>query len=189
MWRIGFDINAQLGVDDPAHRQRTQPSMSYAGAGTLERSRHAGGRQRPDRHRGARALQHVGDPRGAADRRERSAQHERGDQGDADERRGHRRRSGSAGRARPVVATPGTNLEVWSKTLSGTNTRAVALLNRGSATRIDHRAVERSSASRRALRPCATSGATPISASFTGSYTASSVPSHGVVMLKVISAP
>ena len=32
-----------------------------------------------------------------------------------------------------LVATPATNLQVWSKTLSGTNARAVALLNRTSA--------------------------------------------------------
>ena len=47
-----------------------------------------------------------------------------------------------------LVASPGTNLEVWSKPLSGTNTRAVALFNRGAATRIDHRAVERARDSR-----------------------------------------
>ena len=33
-----------------------------------------------------------------------------------------------------LAASPGTNLQVWSKTLSGTNVRAVALLNRGTAT-------------------------------------------------------
>ncbi|HSU65675.1 MAG TPA: glycoside hydrolase family 27 protein [Tepidisphaeraceae bacterium] len=33
-----------------------------------------------------------------------------------------------------LAATPGTNLQVWSKPLSGTNVRAVALLNRGTGT-------------------------------------------------------
>ena len=32
-----------------------------------------------------------------------------------------------------LVASPGVNLQVWSKTLSGTNTRALALLNRGTS--------------------------------------------------------
>ena len=32
-----------------------------------------------------------------------------------------------------VVGTPGTNSEVWAKNLTGTNTRAVALFNRGTA--------------------------------------------------------
>ena len=188
MWRIGFDINAQLGVDD--RRSSIIDATSIVrGPGTLERSRHDGGRQRPDRHRGPHALQHVGDPRGAADRRQRPAQHERGDQGDAHERRGHRRRSGSAGRARPRASRrPATNLQVWSKTLSGTNTRAVALLNRGTAAA--------SITVQWSALGIPTGGATVRDlwshtdlGSFTGSYTASSVPSHGVVMLKVISAP
>ena len=37
------------------------------------------------------------------------------------------------GKQGTLVATPGTNLEVWSKQLSGTNTRAVALFNRSGA--------------------------------------------------------
>ncbi len=37
------------------------------------------------------------------------------------------------GKQGQLVASPGTNLQVWSKILSGTNSRAVALLNRGSS--------------------------------------------------------
>ena len=86
------------------------------------------------------------------------------------------------------VATPATNLEVWSKTLSGTNTRAVALLNRGSSAA--------SITVQWSALGIPTGGATVRDlwshtdlGSFTGSYTASSVPSHGVAMLKVISSP
>jgi len=86
------------------------------------------------------------------------------------------------------VATPSANLEVWSKTLVGTNVRAVALLNRGAA-------AASITASWSALGIPA--GAATVRdlwshtdlGSFTGSYTAASVPSHGVVMLKVTSTP
>ena len=86
------------------------------------------------------------------------------------------------------VATPGTNLEVWSKTLSGTNTRAVALLNRGSSTASisvmwSQLGIPTGAATVRDLWSHTDLG------SFSGSYTASSVPSHGVVMLKVSSTP
>ena len=62
-----------------------------------------------------------------------------------------------------LVASPGTNLQVWSKTLSGTNTRAVALLNRGTSGPRRSPFSGARSASRLALRRCATSGATRIS--------------------------
>jgi alpha-galactosidase len=86
------------------------------------------------------------------------------------------------------VATPATNLEVWSKTLSGTNTRAVALLNRGSSTasitvQWSALGIPTGAATVRDLWSHTDLG------SFTGSYTAASVPSHGVVMVKVISTP
>jgi alpha-galactosidase len=86
------------------------------------------------------------------------------------------------------VATPATNLEVWSKTLSGTNTRAVALLNRGTAAasitvQWSALGIPTGAATVRDLWSHTDLG------SFTGSYTASSVPSHGVAMLKVTSAP
>jgi alpha-galactosidase len=86
------------------------------------------------------------------------------------------------------VASPGTNLEVWSKTLSGTNTRAVALLNRGTATasiavQWSQLGIPTGAATARDLWSHGDLG------SFTGSYTASSVPGHGVVMLKVTSTP
>jgi alpha-galactosidase len=87
-----------------------------------------------------------------------------------------------------VVATPGTNLEVWSKSLSGTNTRAVALFNRSEA------------AASMTVQWSAIglpSGAATVRdlwnqkdlGSFTDSYAATSVPKHGVVMLKIASAP
>jgi len=86
------------------------------------------------------------------------------------------------------VATPATNLEVWSKTLSGTNTRAVALFNRGTAAasitaQWSALGIPTGAATVRDLWTHTDLG------TFTGSYTASSVPSHGVVMLKVTSAP
>jgi alpha-galactosidase len=87
-----------------------------------------------------------------------------------------------------LVATPGTNLQVWSKTLSGTNTRAVALLNRGSGAasitvQWSALGIPTGAATVRDLWSHTDLG-TP-----SGSYTASSVPSHGVVMLKVTSTP
>jgi alpha-galactosidase len=92
---------------------------------------------------------------------------------------------GSQGR---LVATPATNLQVWSKTLSGTNTRAVALFNRGTAAasmtvQWTALGIPAGAATVRDLWSHTDLG------SFTNSYTASSVPSHGVVMLKIVSAP
>jgi len=86
------------------------------------------------------------------------------------------------------VATPATNLEVWSKTVSGTNTRAVALFNRGTAAasitaQWSALGIPTGAATVRDLWSHTDLG------TFTGSYTASSVPGHGVVMLKVTSAP
>jgi alpha-galactosidase len=87
-----------------------------------------------------------------------------------------------------LVASPGTNLQVWSKTLSGTNTRAVALLNRGTATasitvQWTALGIPAGGATVRDLWSHTDLG------TFSGSYTASSVASHGVVMLKVTTAP
>ena len=88
------------------------------------------------------------------------------------------------GKQATVVATPGTNLEVWSKTLSGTNVRAVALFNRsGSAASIT---VQWTAIG-------LTSGAATVRdlwnqkdlGSFTGSYAATGIPMHGIVLLKV----
>jgi hypothetical protein len=87
-----------------------------------------------------------------------------------------------------LVATPGTNLQVWSKTLSGTNTRAVALFNRndsGSASitvQWSALGIPNGAAAVRDLWSHTDLGM------FSGSY-AVSVPSHGVVMLKVTSSP
>jgi hypothetical protein len=87
-----------------------------------------------------------------------------------------------------LVATPGTNLQVWSKALTGTNTRAVALLNRGTgsasiAVQWSALGIPAGAATVRDLWNHSDLG------SFSGSYTASAVPSHGVVMLKVTSTP
>jgi alpha-galactosidase len=87
-----------------------------------------------------------------------------------------------------VVASPGTNLQVWAKKLSGTNSVAVALFNRGtSAAAITAQwtaiGIPAGAATVRDLWSHMDLG------SFMNSYTASSVPGHGVVMLKVSSAP
>jgi alpha-galactosidase len=87
-----------------------------------------------------------------------------------------------------VVAAPSANLEIWSKPMSGANTRAVALLNRtGAATSITVQwsalGIPTGAATVRDLWNQKDLG------SFTGSYAASSVPSHGAVVLKVVSTP
>jgi len=86
-----------------------------------------------------------------------------------------------------VVATPAANLQVWSKPLSGTNTRAVVLFNRSAgaaAMTVQWAALglPTGTAAVRDLWSHADLG------SFTDSYTAPSVASHGVVMLKITSA-
>ncbi len=85
-----------------------------------------------------------------------------------------------------VVATPGSDLEVWSKELAGTNARGVALFNRspGSA----NMTVTWSDIG----LPAGTASVRDIWAAkdvgpAAGSYTASNVPSHGVVLLKIVS--
>ena len=84
------------------------------------------------------------------------------------------------------VATPGSNLEVWSKQLTGTNARAVALFNRsGSAASMTVKwtdiGLPAGSATVRDLYAQKDLGPS------TDSYTAASVPSHGIVMLKIVS--
>ena len=188
MWRIGFDITASWASVIRLDRSEREPVLVRR-PGALERPRHAGGRQRPERHRGPRALQHVGDHGGAADRRERPAQHERGDPGHADEQRGDRRRSGSAGHAGPAGGNAGARTWRCGRRRCRAPTRERS----------------RCSIAARQPRPSPSSGARsgiPAGAatvrdlwshtdlgSFSGSYTASSVPSHGVVMLKVTSTP
>jgi alpha-galactosidase len=87
-----------------------------------------------------------------------------------------------------VVASPGTNLQVWAKKLSGTNSVAVALFNRGtSAAAITAQwtaiGLPAGAATVRDLWSHMDLG------SSMNSYTANSVPGHGVVMLKITSAP
>jgi len=94
----------------------------------------------------------------------------------------------SLGKQGRVVATPGTNLEVWSKEMSGSNTRAVALFNRGTASasitvQWSQIGLPAGAASVRDLWAAKDLGAA------TGSYTATSVPSHSVVLLKIVSSP
>jgi alpha-galactosidase len=76
--------------------------------------------------------------------------------------------------------------EVWSKEMSGTNVRAVALFNRSSSA---------SSMSVTWTQIGLPAGAATVRdlyaqkdlGSFTDTYTATSVPSHGIVMLKIVS--
>jgi alpha-galactosidase len=87
-----------------------------------------------------------------------------------------------------VVAGSGTSLEVWSKEMSGTNTRAVALFNRGGSTapmtvEWSQLGLPAGSATVRDLWQGKDLG------SFTDRYTAEAVPSHDVVMLLIVSAP
>jgi hypothetical protein len=87
-----------------------------------------------------------------------------------------------------VVATPATNLQVWSRSLAGTNTRAVALFNRGTAAasitvQWTNIGIPAGNATVRDLWQHSDLGA------FANSYTAAAVPAHGVVMLKITSAP
>jgi alpha-galactosidase len=88
----------------------------------------------------------------------------------------------SAGVQGTKVADTGAGQQVWAKRLSGSGNVAVVLLNRGSSTAnitVNWSAIGLSgSASVRDLWAHANRG------SFTNSYTAS-VPSHGVVMLKI----
>jgi alpha-galactosidase len=85
-----------------------------------------------------------------------------------------------------VVATPGTNLEVWSKHLVGTNTRAVALFNRGGSSasitvKWSDIGIPAGSATVRDLWAAKDLGA------FTDSYTGTNIASHTVMMLKIVS--
>ncbi len=87
-----------------------------------------------------------------------------------------------------IVATPATTLQVWSKQLAGTNTRAVALFNRGTAAasmtvRWTDIGIPATNATVRDLWQHIAVG------TFSNSYTAASVPAHGVIMLKIAGAP
>lgn len=92
---------------------------------------------------------------------------------------------GSQGR---LVAAPEKSLQVWSKTLSGTNTRAVALFNRGTSPASitvswSILGLPAGSAMVRDLWAHTDVG------NFSQSYTATNVPPHGVAMLRVTSTP
>jgi alpha-galactosidase len=87
-----------------------------------------------------------------------------------------------------VVATPGANLQVWAKKLSGANAVAVALFNRGSGSasitaQWSAIGIPAGSATVRDLWTHTDLG------SFKDAYAAPSVPSHGVVMLKIVGTP
>ncbi len=83
------------------------------------------------------------------------------------------------------ITDNGSGLQVWAKTLSGTNTKAVALLNRSAATAnitVNWADIGLSgSATVRDLWARTDLG------SFSGSYTAS-VPSHGIVLVKIVAS-
>jgi hypothetical protein len=91
------------------------------------------------------------------------------------------------GKQAQLVATPTTNLQIWSKTLSGQNTFAVALLNR-------------TAAAATITVPWTTLGLATGSATvrdlwahmdlgtFAQSYTSTSIPANGVMMLRVAGA-
>jgi alpha-galactosidase len=92
------------------------------------------------------------------------------------------------GKQGTLVATPGSNLQVWSKQLSGTNARAVELFNRSSAAASisvtwSQIGLPAGSATVRDLYAQKDLGTS------SDSYTATSVPMHGVVMLKIVSGP
>jgi len=85
-----------------------------------------------------------------------------------------------------VVATPGSNLEVWSKNLTGTNTRAVALFNRGTSSasitvKWSDIGLPAGSATVRDLWEGKDLGAS------TDSFTGTNIPGHTVMMLKIVS--
>jgi alpha-galactosidase len=87
-----------------------------------------------------------------------------------------------------LVATPTAGLQVWSKPLTGSGDRAVALLNRnGSAASITVTFAQiglgTGTATVRDLWQHSDLG------TFSGSYTATSVPSHGVVVLRIAQSP
>jgi alpha-galactosidase len=92
----------------------------------------------------------------------------------------------SLGKQGRVVATPGTDLEVWSKELSGTNARGVALFNRGTGSanitvKWSDLGLPAGAASVRDIWAAKDVGPA------TDSYTASNVASHSVVLLKIVS--
>lgn len=83
-----------------------------------------------------------------------------------------------------LVATPASGLQIWSKPLTATNQRAVALLNRSANTAsitvsFSQIGLTSGSAGVRDLWQHADLGM------FDGSYTAANIPSHGVAMLLI----
>jgi alpha-galactosidase len=88
------------------------------------------------------------------------------------------------GKQGTLVATPQSGLQVWSKPLSGGNVRAVALLNRNASAAsmtvsFMQIGLSSGSASVRDLWQHTDLGM------YSGSYTATNVPSHGVAMLRI----
>jgi alpha-galactosidase len=86
-----------------------------------------------------------------------------------------------------IVSGKGTNLQVWAKKLSGINTSAAVLLNRGTSpasitAQWTTLGIPTGEAKVRDLWSKKDLG------SFTGSYTATLVPAHGAVMIKVVSS-
>jgi alpha-galactosidase len=87
-----------------------------------------------------------------------------------------------------LVATPQSGLQVWSKPLAGSNVRAVALLNRNGgaasiAVSFAQVGLSSGQATVRDLWQHTDLG------TFSGSYTAMNIPSHGVVLLRIAGTP
>ena len=163
MWRIGFDINSTWAIDHGLIDQDATLS-SYAGPGHWND---------PDMLEVGNGLT---DTEGRAhfsmwailaapliagnDLRSMSAS----DEGDAHEHRGHRRRPGSAGRARAARGVAGDEpAGVVEDAVGDEHPRGRAVQSRHGGPRRSPCSGARS-ASRPAPRPSATSGATPISA-------------------------
>ena len=89
------------------------------------------------------------------------------------------------GKQGTLVATPQSGLQVWSKPLSAGNVRAVGLLNRNATAAsitvsFTQLGLSGASATVRDLWHHRDLG------TFSGSYTATNVPSHGVAMLRIV---
>jgi alpha-galactosidase len=186
MWRIG-SISMRAGDRLPASSTTDKPLAQYAGPGhwndpdMLEVGR--GMSADEDKL----ALRHVGDLGGAAHHRQRRHHHDRDHESYPDQRRCDRGQSRPAWQARHAGASSGSH-QVWSKQMSGTNVRAVALFNRSGSTasmtvKWTDIGLPAGSATVRDLYAQKDLG------SSTDSYTATSVPSHGIVMLKIVSGP
>ena len=187
MWRIGFDINASWASVMSLVDQDAELS-SYAGPGhwndpdMLEVGNGLVSRRRAD------PLQHVGDAGGAADRRQRSPLHEQRHADGADQHRRHRRRSGSAGRPGAARRDPGDeSAGLVEDAVRDEHPRGrAAQPDAGSASITVQWTTLGLPAGRATVRDLWSH--TDLG-TIANAYTATAIPSHGVVMLKVVSSP